>query len=278
MGKDLVIRLLSAEQPQTVGYYQGFYGLTLLERVEVLFVRLAHDAVSFALMVPAALTIFVRARVKFQDTNLRKFYQLVLLLSSIAISVFVASLFIRPLESRGTYYVLIFSPFLVGLTLFWLFYSRTSRSRNVVLAIVSFLLITISMLQVYPFQPLIPRVSSDPAIYVVDWRAVNSIYDRSAINFIGTYDVQLSVAVDDIMRWQTYGLTEPSFQNLLTWDNARASLVLVAIDPAVHIIPSGRNAIAYFQNANNLVLNESILYTNGKSYVLLNYLVHGPGA
>jgi hypothetical protein len=155
-----------------------------------------------------------------------------------------------------------------------------SRRRNLgsfLLVCALFGLICFNMLQVYPCQPLIPKVQTNYGeSYVVDWRQVTTVYDRSLISFASSYVRDLKVAVDGVLWWQIQGLSNTSLQELLTWERPvsgtvpKSPLVLASQGSDSHIIPSGRDRVSYDRFVENAIETDSVLYTNGKSYVLFN--------
>ena len=95
------------------------------------------------------------------------------------------------------------------------------------------------------------------------------------IAFVSEHVFRSSIAVDTVVRWQIYGLTNLTFQNLLTWDNpvsgqVNAQLILASQGTEAHIA-SGRDRILYNDYVRTALKKNSILYTNGKSYLLLNF-------
>lgn len=272
--KESISSLFLGRDPLALSYYKSFYGTTLLGKVAILAVRWVMYAVALLLVVLAPLTM----RGKLKDIRLRKFYNALALPLLLPICVFLLSLFVRELNERFIYYFLALSPFLAGATLFYLVYSRHRRFNNAILAITVFSLICVSVLQLYPFQPLIPRISTSyRSYYVVDWRQVNTAYDRSVIRFANRHNAKLPVATDNIMKWLIYGLADPSFQALVTKDDllsargVEAPLILVSNDVDSHVIPSGREAMAYEYYVRQAIQKNSVIYTNGKSHVLLNF-------
>jgi hypothetical protein len=184
---------------------------------------------------------------------------------------------IRPrLVDRGLVYLAAFSPFLVGITIYWFIQSKHLRFKNAVLGIVALTLVLMSLAQYYPCQPLIPKISTNlGSYYVMDTRAANSIYKRSMIYFINTYDTKLTMATDPMTIDLIYCLSEPPIYALITSEDPlqksiTAQLSLVSFDENSSPIVSGREAIEYIQNVQNATKNNSVIYTNGKSCILLN--------
>lgn len=275
--RDSINSLLVGTPPGSVGYYTSFYELAPLEKVCVLAVRIGKDAVSFFLSILAPLAMF---RLKPKENRLRTFYYTLAFPASIAVSTFLLTQLIRPrIMSRGIIYFTAFSPFLMGITLFWFVHSgRHRRFKNAILPTALFCLASISLIQVYPCQPLVPMVSTGYGnYYVMDLRAVNSIYQRSMIQFINMYDLRLNIATDSITSFQIYALAQPSVQTLLTQRTSESEgyielqLILISSNESARTIPSGKDAILYMQSVQSTIMKNGVIYTNGKSHVVLKF-------
>jgi hypothetical protein len=233
----------------------------------VLAVRFAKNAILIFLSILAPLAIW---RLKLDSNDLKRFYSKLAILTVFALLFFILPLFVRPLVSRGLIYLSAFSPFLAGITIFWFIYSKR-HFENTILAVIVFSLISISIIQIYPCQPLIPHVSTEYGnYYVADWRQVSTIYTQSMIYFVATYNSRLNVWADDITRWEIYGLTSPTFQSLLTWHPSSSPLVLLSHAGDAHVIPSARDAVAHEQYLQNASRENSVIYNSGKSLILFN--------
>jgi len=248
-----------------------------LEKVPVLALRFARDALSLFLSILAPLAIF---KLKLKDNRLRRFYYVLAVPTTLTILTFLLTSLIRSgLVDRGGIYFAAFSPFLVGITIHWLIRYRRGF-KNAILAVVMFSLFSLSLIQFYPCQPLIPKVSTNyGSYYVMDLRRVNSIYQRSTVHFVNIYDSRLSIATDPITMSLLEAISKPSIYALVTGENPlrediEARLILVSFDENALIVASGRGAIEYFQGVHNAMKNNSIIYTNGKSCILLKSESH----
>lgn len=274
--KDSFVSISGRKLPGAIEYYGGFYTLTFTQQVQVLGVRMGRDLLTIFLLILAPLAMF---RLKLKGTLSREFYYTLVFPTLVALVTFALPLFIRSyVINRGLIYLAAFAPFSVGITVYWLIYSRHFRFRNAILALGIFTLVCISLIQTYPYQPFVPKIpTSYGDYYTMDLRAVTTIYDRSGINFLSTYDSKLTIAIDGIMKAQIYALTDPQFQTLLRpVDNPSsvrritAQLLLVSFDGDTHIIVSGSSAFIYAQEVQNATQKDSIIYTNSKSCILLN--------
>jgi hypothetical protein len=272
--KDSFESIFGSRLPGAVQYYGGFYSLTLMQQAQVFVVRLGRDAASAFLVIVAPLALI---RLKLAD-RLKTFYYVLIVLSVVCFVAFVLPFFVRSyIINRGLIYLSAFAPFLAGITLYWVFYSKHFRLRKVLLTITVLSLVSVSVIQLYPCQPLVPKISTDyGSFYVMDLRAVTTAYDRSMIRFIGEYDSQSPLAADPIISSQILALTDPAFQELLTSEDptsenhTKAQLILVSLDENTHILVSGANAIEYAQRVHNITETHSVIYANSKSYVLLD--------
>jgi hypothetical protein len=271
--KKLGESLLAGEPPSAITYYGGFYQLSILGKLSVLEVKMGGFILSLFLSILAPVAIF---RMKLQDGSLKRFYYALAVPATIALSIAILSQFIRSnLVQRGQLYFTAFSPFLVGITIYWLIRPKFQRLRNVILAVIMFSLILVSLLQFYPYQPLVPKISSDHTdYYAMDLRAANTVYLRSMLYFLNMYDSRLKIATDDVTRGLMYALSSSSIIALVTTENPlstgiTAQLALVSFDENARPFVSGKEAIQYIQDVNNATMNRSLIYTNGKSGILL---------
>lgn len=121
--------------------------------------------------------------------------------------------------TRLVKYVTVFTPFLVGLFLWQ--YNQSPRIRIRVKPIVSasvlFMCISLCLIQIFPYQPWVPRanvLSEDLSenAYIFDFRAVNTIYQEKMISFAERFSSNdSSITSDRTTRWQIYGLANESF-------------------------------------------------------------------
>jgi hypothetical protein len=274
LARDSIEALFAGKSPGAIEYYSGFYGLSLADRVAVLLARIGRDAISifFSILAPIAML-----RIKLREDSVRKYYSSIAIPAFLALLIFFLTQLIRhSIVDRGLVYFAAFSPFFIGITIYWLVQSRGYRFRNVVLAAVMLSLIFVSLVQFYPCQPLLPKISTGTeSYYATDLRTANTIYDRSVIYFIDRYDSRLTIAADPMTIFLIYSLSKPSIIALVTQENPiqediKAQLIIAAFDENAHIIPSGREALIYFQGVRNATESNSLIYMNGKSCLLLN--------
>jgi len=273
--KSFITKLVHAEPPPALSYYGTFFQIGLLDKLKVLVVQLGSDALSLFLVI---LSPFAILGLRLKNDKLRRFYQVSTLPYFIAAVLFVATLIILPFSIRGLYYLAPLSPFFVGATLYFLLYRKHWRFKYILEVAIILSLICISMVEIYPYQPLIPKTSTEYGdYYVLDTRAVNTIYDRSLLSFVDSYETHLGIAADYLTWWQVYGLTRPSVYAQLTdltplssQNETTPLLIIVHTDSEAHAFPSYKDAVAYKAYAEYALQWQNVLYTNGKSYVFLN--------
>lgn len=267
--KDTINSLIAGSPPVALKFYQGFFKLTLFEKFQVLTVRFIQSAI---LLFLSCLTPFAVRRLRRTGHNLNlNFYYSLIFPVLIALLFFFIPLFIRPIMYRGLIYFSLFSPFLVGTTIFWFVYGNGFNYQKIRLFIIIFLLIMISIIQLYPCQPLLPKVSTKyGTYYAIDLRQVSSTYTRAAIRFTSIYNYKLNVWSDLITRGEIYALTRPSFQSLLTWHSDRSHLLIITHVGRAHIIPSASDAFVNEQYLRSALNKINVVYNNGESYIFLN--------
>jgi hypothetical protein len=273
MVRSSVSSLFARRTPGAIGYYSGFYRLDLLGQIVVFVVRIGRYALSILLLAVSPVAIY---RIVRKNDALKRYYQTLAIPTVVALLVFVMTQFTRSnLVDRGLIYIAALSPFFAGITIYWVVRS-SRRFSNIITALVLFGLLSASLIQFYPCQPLIPKIyDNGVGYYAMDLRSANTIYQRSMVKFVSLYDTNSTMATDPITTGLIYALTEPSTQVLLTGENPletgiRAQLILASLDANAHPIVSGAQAVEYFRGVANLTNTRSMIYANGKSCILLN--------
>ncbi|MGD0494739.1 MAG: hypothetical protein ABSB28_01705 [Candidatus Bathyarchaeia archaeon] len=261
----MIVRTLFGHQLAAVSYYQGFFSLGLIDRIKIFLITYGNVAILLLLVAAAPFALYKLRRA---NVKLRGFYYNMIFPALLAFLSFALYLFVSGAPDRGLIYFAAFAPFLAGLTIYYLFFSRRYRFDNLVVTIVVFSLICACVLSTFPVQPLMPTVSTTQgSYYAYDLRQVNTVYDRSLVLFVSAHNSSLSIWTDDILRDLTLALTNSDFQSLLTSNPEKAALLLLSVS---HAIPSGRNAFSNEQYIQNASLQDDILYSNGLSFAMLN--------
>lgn len=125
-------------------------------------------------------------------------------------------------------YTVVFSPFLVGLFLWNLNQHlrigfKKTWVKSIALASVLFMCICFSLIQVFPYQPLVPKadvLSRDlpQDMYILDLMVVNTIYQEKMISFAERFSPSdFYITSDRVTRWQIFGFANPSFSSRHVW-------------------------------------------------------------
>jgi len=204
-----------------------FFSLPLSAKFRVLAVMHTNDIQLAGLALLGFLIIFKRTR--FRSSGIfDRFYLpltcvLVLLVSIVVIQL--VSGFGRFGYDRAVTYAMVFEAFLVGPLLWYLGGLRKPRMRPVLLSLLLFGIISLSLVQVFVYQPMIPPASElSKALpqdeYLFDFRQVNSIYNIRAIAFAESRSSSRARVTSDIVtRWQIYGFTSESFSSRHIYDS-----------------------------------------------------------
>jgi hypothetical protein len=263
-----------------------FFRLSLADESSIFAVRFSNYAVVAVLSIVGLLVLYRMSR-KTSGRRLKDLYTCVLSFLFVVIILlvpYINSFQSHTIEERYVVYLLVLIPFLAGFGLwrihmpspFGKFHALTAFAYSLVV----FSLISVSLLQIFPCQPLVPKTDG---VYVVDYRAANTIYQRSMINFAEHYSkTGLKIASDSITSWQIFGLTNSSFytdnlgqiyptiyEDPLTQNQTEANLILLHYGGI-----SGRlNEPVEFRKPEmiNMIRSpKSTVYDNGESFVLFS--------
>ena len=161
--------------------------------------------------------------------------------------------------------------------------SKKTSIRKLIVGVVFFLIILLATIEFYGCQPIIPSAnvldkdlpSSVKLNYVF---MVNSIYQRQMIIFAEKYVSGVVAAVFPITN-QIIGLTNSNFSlNVRSYDPLDSNLSKPYYDFLLINAPGSAGNYAGNPNPllndpilmNNYISNQTIIYTNGESYVLVN--------
>jgi hypothetical protein len=205
---------------------QRFFALPMWARLQFVAVIGIKDIIMVTLSIVGILVLIVAFK-RYNNPAFRRFYLplfailagLVLVVLVQLISGFGETGYERPLS-----YGLVFAPFLMGLVL-WQMRRSFNRPglRLVLVGALLFVSISISLIQVFPYQAMVPTgraLSNDlpDNEYVTDLRMVNTICNVDAILFAERYSPpDARVASDIVTRWQIYGFTNETFSSRHIW-------------------------------------------------------------
>jgi hypothetical protein len=221
-GMDLLIRHSSGLVPTT------FFKLPFSAKVVFLAVSYAMDAVIVLMGCIGAIVLFVKFRHKDREIY-EKFYMFLLCFMG-AILALLAFQFLSGFSGieyeRLIYYMMVLSPFLVGLLLWHLghYFSRY-RFGSALVVLVLFSCISVSLIQIFPFQPIVPRANvMSPDLpeneYIFDYRLVNTVYQENMILFAESFSSNRTMVASDIVTgWQIRGFANYAFANRVISDS-----------------------------------------------------------
>jgi hypothetical protein len=245
--------------------------------MQVVTVKLAQGLVVLGLMLIAPLAI---SRTLSDNKKLRRIYAVAAVPLAVGVLVFLLPFLIRTtIDYRGLVYAEGVAPLFAGTSLFYIFFSKhTNNLRKVIATTLVFFLILLEITQTYVWQPIIPTQMTEVGkLYVVDWRQVNTIYSRSMISFVSTFDLSLGIETDVSTRSQILGLTDSRTQSLLTTvQNGSTHLYLLSRVGFGQEIASIRYAVFDEELLRTATQSSSIVYDNGGCYIALNATMPGP--
>jgi hypothetical protein len=175
--------------------------------------------------------------------------------------------------------------FLMGLILSRINFSLrrvTPIARTALLSSLLVVLVFLCLIQVYPYQPLVPRAnvlsttlpSND---YIVDQNLVNTVYQRYMISFAANHSKAGPIVADTVSRDQSYGFSDPSFFSRIEYpsplypanQNMPWHLYLLHTSKAG---PFGEKVEYRTDNIIQNVRNNAgdVVYDNGASFIISN--------
>jgi len=199
-----------------------FFELPFLPQLRVFVLLYIKDALITVLSLFGLFVLFGRLR-RGERKIFRCFYMplLILIFATGSLLIFqLTSGFGQIGYERAIAYAMIFQPFFVGLVLWRLTQGKGHDLRKLPLvSLLLFSVISASLLQIFPYQPLMPSASVLSSHlpsneYLFDFREVNTICMQSSVLFAEKYSsVNARIASDIVTRWQVYGFTSESFSD-----------------------------------------------------------------
>jgi len=206
----------------TAAIPQRFFEIPVLAQLEVLAVFHIKD-VLFGLVSLLGLVILLKRRFCKESNYARVYLPLVAIETAMAFALILELLsgsggFGELQYQRAIGYAAILQPFFFGFAIFQL-HERLKKLgfRQVLIGFLLLLLVSASLIQVFSYQPLIPRanlLSKDlpEDEYIAETRMVNSLCQVSLISFADRYSNSHSrVTSDTVTRWQIYAFASESF-------------------------------------------------------------------
>jgi hypothetical protein len=214
---------------------QRFFEIPLLEQLKILTLKYIKDAVILILSFAGLLVLLKRFKYKYNYLFNTFFLPLICLLG--AILLFLALQFaigFGEIEYRRFIdYALLFSPFFAGIFMWHINgYFKTSFRKEwlsrLFTALIIFLGISLSMIQIFPYQPLVPRANVlsknlPENEYIAYFGMVNTIYQEKMIIFAERFSSKdVNIASDIVTRWQIMGFASVAFSSKHAWKNPLA--------------------------------------------------------
>jgi hypothetical protein len=201
-----------------------FFKVPLLDQLRILILYHARDAMVFVFSLVGLFALFREflPRNRYLFKNL--FIPLLCLMLATLLLLGFDFITGRSEYLRFLVYILSLSPFLIGLSLWSIdrFSEKIAKSnwkRLIFLFAVIFSIIAISLVQIYPYQPLMPSANVisktyPTSEYLFDVSDVNTIYQVSMINFADKYSpTDLRITSDLSTSWQIAGFASENFSN-----------------------------------------------------------------
>jgi hypothetical protein len=266
-----------------------FFRLPLFDALKVFALHNATDAVAVVLTAAGLLVLF--KKLSRQNSYLTKRFYLPLICYLVAMLFLFCFAFTtgRYEYSRFLAYALALSPFFIGLFLWDIdehFKNVHNKTwiRSFVFFFLIFGIISVSLIQIFPYQPLTPGadVLSEklPANeYIFDFRGINTIYQIDMIHFAERLSSSNArIASDTVTKFQIQGFAGVAFANRVIWYSPldfnftelgrEWDICLLHYDgrsgPLNELVANRTRAVIDEFRANN----GNTVYDNGESFVL----------
>jgi hypothetical protein len=278
VGESFLLGRGSAIVPST------FFSVPLSAKVTFLALGYVKDALVALMSSIGVIVLFTKIRHKNREVY-KKFYPFLLCFVG-AIMALMAFQFLSNFSGPGYQrfidYAIVLSPFLVGLFL-WHLSNHFGRFRfgSALVVLVLFSCISVSLIQIFPLQPISPRadvLSSDlPSNeYIFDFRLVNTVYQKKMILFAESFSSgTANVAADIVTRWQIQGFADSSFAGRVIYDSP---LVVPNLSWDLFLLHYDGKAGPLNEKVENRTnerlatlkddLGNNVIYDNGESFVL----------
>lgn len=260
----------------------AFFQLNLFEQLTLFYIRFYELLVVVFLGFFGLILYFTAYRKQLSDRSRALYVQIFCILIG---TVLLSAPFFLLLRSytfeRFITYSKLLSPMLIGLSIFGLNKYLQKHLKRTVIRNLSFTLILLVLFVpiVFAFfipQPLIPK--NDENEYIVDYRSVNTFYQKSMIEFIEEHHVNgTKVVADYVTSWQIFGLTSTSFYLDYLWENPLYENVTEGDIILLHYSGIAGPLNEQVDYRTRTKLNEirlkpgnHLIYDNGESFTLFN--------
>ena len=288
-----MIRQVLISDPLRTPVPTRFYNIPLLSRLQVLLAKHSRDAVVVMLTLFGLFVFLGKLRRNEVSGKAKAFYMfLTVLLVNFALFLFFefASGFGSIEYYRFIVYALPLCVFLVGLSLWRLdnflkIVFVKPRIRKLIFASLLFALVSLSWIQFYHYQPLVPRSNVlSPDLpnneYIFYYGIVNTIYQKDMISFAEKHSYNSSIASDEVTRYQTRGFSSPSFFSRhvffspLEREDLKWDLFLLHTLRAGHLNEKAEYRTREIIERVRLEAG-NVIYDNGESFII-SHFPHNP--
>jgi hypothetical protein len=272
--------LLKRTELPILTYYDTFLKLSLVDQLKVLVVNFANYVVMSILSIFGILILAKKklSTLRYLNSKCISFCYLMAAIFIFGAITFLVGYLVWRISYRIFYNIRFTIPFLSALAISFLQQKFPENVQKIFTSFVLFIIICISILQVFPYQPLIPKESVRGTSFPVqEFRLIVTVYQRSTLCFLNTYNYRFNMYLEDSIRWVGYAFMDLHKQKLITSEdpiiqNTKPSeQSLVVISPssrANYIVYSHASAVMdYFSDTSQ---NYSLLYTNGEWYIFRN--------
>jgi len=208
----------------TETFPSAIFELSLSERMALIFVRFYGLFMLLAMGFVGLIVYLTIFRKQYPKKTQTLYLLMFCILGATALIAFPVFFELRTYTfERFVTYSALLSPFFIGLSLYSLgrylrVHIKKILVRNLFFALLLFVLLAPRLLCVFVFQPLLPQNSENE--YIVDYRSVNTIYQKEMIRFAeGHYVNGSKIATDIVTSWQIFGLADTSFASGYSWHN-----------------------------------------------------------
>jgi hypothetical protein len=259
-----------------------FFLVPFSAKISFLVLSYIKDAVIVLMSAMGLVVLLTKLRHKYREIY-EKFYPFLLCFMSAILALMAFQLlsgFSGTGYQRFIDYAIVMSPFIVGPFL-WHLRKNFNHYRfgSGIIAIVLFSCISVSLIQIFPFQPIAPKANAlSPNLpmneYIFDFRSVNTVYQEKMILFAERFSSNGSmVALDTVTRWQARGFANDAFNyklvndDPLTVQNVSWDLFLLHYDgKAGPLNEKVENRTS--ERLSELKNTLDVLYDNGESFIM----------
>jgi hypothetical protein len=272
--------LLKGTELPTLTYYGNFFKLSLVDQLKVMLVNFANYIVMSILSIFGIVVLAKKKLPTLRPPNSKSisFYYLMAAIFIFGIATFIPTYLVWRIYYRIFYNIRFTIPFLSALTISFVEQKFPRNVRKIFASFILFIIISVSILQVFPYQPLIPKESVRGISFPVqEFRLIVSVYQRFTLRFLNTYNNGFNIYLEDSIRWISYAFMDLYKQKLITSSDPIIQNAKPGNQSLVVISPSSRTNYIIYSKAVTVMdyfleagQNYSLLYTNNEWYIFGN--------